>query len=641
MPLVPTTTKGTPGATGPAGPQGPQGPAGAPQTPSSATPQSIGTATAGTSTDYARGDHVHAAALADLSDVASTAPTSGQVLAWSGSEWAPATSASGPSPSSSTPASIGTAAPGTATTYARGDHVHAGDVTGLGDRFTRLPLQSAAQFASSSRDVQTAIDAHTTGDAAIVLVSPGSYPGATVTIGTGKFNFAVVGAAGQPYGGTICSLSAGRGLTVSGTATRIRVQNLQIEGLTTWSTSGAGVHRIDRCQLVGGLTVSGFAASQQLVITDCEISGVVTVPAGFLGVVLFDHCSFAAGYSIANSASAAQVIIGNSSGVTSATGVTLQGIIGGPTGAVTYYDDGAALITPALAALGATTPATNRLPYFASGSTASTTTFTAAGREIVATATSGTAGQVLTSAGGGGAPPTWTTVSGGSGLPTSQAWTVDFRPTSTGGSTLAASGWTLVGLTSSGLFADTNGNVYELLTQTGTTSVGYFYPTGQTVTSSIPWEMELDVYSSLLDGFCSIQANEGTGAGNYRWRLLYNVATGSAGSWQHQGTGGASNLSTPFDVQVNSRIIMGIQSEPRASRAFYANGQCVGLVNPSGNAAGSSGTADYPGLFVFGNTSSPATSTAISMRVYGARVLVNGRGTAPPYARNPWPPVQP
>ena len=252
----------------------------------------------------------------------------------------------------------------------------------------------------------------------------------------------------------------------------------------------------------------------------------------------------------------------------------------------------------------------------------------------------GSTGQVLTS-NGSGAAPTWTTVSGSSGLPTSQSWTVDFRPTSTSGPTLAASGWTLVGLTSSGLFADSNGNVYELLTQTGTTSVGYFFPTGQTVTAAIPWEMEYDVHSSVLDGGCSIQANEGTGAGNYRWRMFYNAGTGSSGSWQHQGTNGGSNLSTPYDVQTNSRIVMGIQSEPKASRAFFANGQCVGLVNPSGNAAGSSGSSDYPGLFVFGNTSSPAGATAITMRVYGARVLVNGRGTAPPYARHRWPPVQP
>ena len=517
--------------------------------------------------------------------------------------------------------------------------MHAGNVTGLGDRFVSLPLQSRSQFASASRDIQTAINAHTSGDAAIVLVAPGSYPGSTVTIGTGYNNFSVCGAAGTPYGGTICSLSSGRGLTVSGAATRIRLQNIQVEGLTTWATSGAGIHRIDRCQLVGGLSVSGFSAAQQLVVTDCEISGVITVPAGFLGVVLFDHCTFITGWSITNGSTAAQVVIGNSNGVATSSAYTLQGWVSNSSGVVTGYANGAAVITPALTALGATTPATNRLPYYASGSTASTTTFTAAGREIVATAASGTAGQVLTSAGGGGAPPTWTTVSGGSGLPTSQSWTVDFRPTSTSSPTLSASGFTLVGLTSAGLLTDANGNVYEQLTQTGTSSLGYFYPTGQTVTNAIPWEMEFDVWTTLLDGYCTIQANEGAGAGNYRWRLIYGTGTGSTGSWQHQGAGGLSNLSTPYDVQTSSRVIMGIQSEPRGSRAFYANGQCVGLVNPSGNATGSSGTTDYAGLFVFGNSS--ATSTAITMRVYGARVLVNGRGTAPPYARNPWPPVQP
>ena len=645
MPLIPTDIRGTPGATGPQGPQGPAGPQGdpgppgAPQTPFDGTPASVGTAAPGVSADYARGDHVHAAALADLSDVAATAPSAGQVLAWGGSEWAPATPSSGGTPSSATPQAIGTATAGTSTDYARGDHVHAGNVTGLGDRFVSLPLQSRSQFASSSRDIQTAIDAHTTGDAAIILAAPGSYPGATVTIGTGYNNVAIVGAAGTPYGGTITSLSGGRGLTVNGSATRIRVQNIQVEGLTTWATSGAGVHRIDRCQLVGGLSVSGFSAAQQLVITDCEISGAITVPAGFLGVVLFDHCTFITGWSITNGATAAQVVIGNSNGVATSSAYTLQGFVSSPSNLVTAYANGAAIITPALTALGATTPATNRLPYFASGSTASTTTFTAAGREIVATAASGTAGQVLTSAGGGGAPPTWTTVSGGSGLPTSQSWTVDFRPTSTSSPILSASGFTLVGLTSAGLFADANGNVYEQLTQTGTTSLGYFYATGQTVTNAIPWEMELDVWSTLLDGFCTIQANEGAGAGNYRWRLFYNVGGGSTGSWQHQGSGGASNLSTPFDVQTSSRVIMGMQSEPRASRAFFANGQSVGLVNPSGNATGSSGTTDYAGLFVFGNSS--PTATAITMRVYGARVLVNGRGTAPPYARNPWPPIQP
>jgi hypothetical protein len=286
--------------------------------PSSATPQPIGTAAAGTATTYSRGDHVHAAALADLSNVAATAPTSGQVLAWGGSEWAPATPAAAPAPSSATPSSIGTAAAGTATTYSRGDHVHAAAVTALSDRYQRLALQSFAEFAdATTRDIQTAIDAHTSGAAAVVLAGPGSYPGATVTITGARANFALVGPAGQPYGGTICTLSGGRGLTVGGSCIRIRVQNLQIEGLTTWNPSGAGTHRIDRCQLLGGLTLgSSWPAGTQLVITDCEIGGAVTIPAAFPGVVIFDRCSFAgATFAIAGSISPLQVSFSSCSGL--------------------------------------------------------------------------------------------------------------------------------------------------------------------------------------------------------------------------------------------------------------------------------------------------------------------------------------
>jgi hypothetical protein len=434
----------------------------------------------------------------------------------------------------------------------------------LGDRFERLPLQNRAQFAAAgTRDIQAAIDAHTSGDAAIILAAPGSYPGATVTVGTGKNNLAVIGATGQPYGGTITSLSAGRGLTVNGAAIRIRIQNLQIEGLTTWATSGAGVHRIDRCQLGGGLSVSGFGAAQQLVITDCEVSGTVTIPAGFLGVLIFDHCSFSAGYSIVNGASAAQVVVGNSSGITSATGITLQGWVSNGSGVVTGYQNG--------------------VP-----------------------------------------------IGSGSGLPTSQTWSLNFAPTSLASPTLAASGWTLSGFTSGGIQQDTAGNFYELLTPTGS---AYFYPTSLTPTSLIPWEVEFDALftGTTLDGVFGVGVNEETGG--KRWRMSYSTASGT---FQHIGAlGGASALSTPFDVQGNQRIIMGIQSAPRSSRAYFANGQCVGLVNPDGNQAAQTA----PQIYGFGNLGGAASTTPI--RVYAARVLHNARGTAPPYARIPFPPVQP
>jgi hypothetical protein len=238
----------------------------------------------------------------------------------------------------------------------------------LGDRFERLPLQSFAEFAdATTRDIQTAIDAHTSGAAAVVIAGAGSYPGATVTIGGSRANFAVCGAAGQPYGGTVTSLSGGRGLTVSGSCIRIRVQNLQIEGLTTWNPSGAGVHRIDRCQLLGGLTLgTSWPAGTQLIVTDCAISGTVTIPAGFPGIVIFDRIDFTgASFSIAGSVSALQVSFSSCSGLAT---------------------------VPSPATINAFNGIGTSVQAFFNGS-------------------QGSAGQVLTSA-GAGAAPTWQTPSG-------------------------------------------------------------------------------------------------------------------------------------------------------------------------------------------------------------------------------------
>ena len=73
--------------------------------PSSSNPVMDGTAAPGTSTDYARADHVHPSdtTKANIGDI--------------------------PSPSSSNPVMDGTAAPGTSTDYARADHVHPSDTS--------------------------------------------------------------------------------------------------------------------------------------------------------------------------------------------------------------------------------------------------------------------------------------------------------------------------------------------------------------------------------------------------------------------------------------------------------------------------------------------------------------------------------
>jgi hypothetical protein len=317
--------------------------------PSSATPQPIGAATAGTSADYARGDHVHAAALADLSDVAATAPTSGQVLAWGGSEWAPATPSAG-TPSSATPQPIGTAAAGTSTDYARGDHVHAAAVTALSDRFQRLPLQARAQFADpTTRDIQTAIDAHTSGDAAVILAAPGSYPGATVTIGTGQNNLALQGLGATSLGGTITSLSSGRGLSITGTAQRARVIGLQIEGLTTIDSSAAGaVHRFENCQLLGGLSIATPSSAGIVVIymIGCEFAGPITLTPGTTAALIIDRGIFGSSVTFTN-VSAARIQIANSAGLpgTAAT-YTLNGLISNLSGINTLYVNNTAVTVP-------------------------------------------------------------------------------------------------------------------------------------------------------------------------------------------------------------------------------------------------------------------------------------------------------
>lgn len=56
---------------------------------SSATPQALGTAAAGSSSDYSRADHVHAKpSAADIGAIAApSSPSSGQFLSWNGNAW--------------------------------------------------------------------------------------------------------------------------------------------------------------------------------------------------------------------------------------------------------------------------------------------------------------------------------------------------------------------------------------------------------------------------------------------------------------------------------------------------------------------------------------------------------------------------
>lgn len=151
--------RGADGATGATGPQGPAGPGvptggttgqvlkkasgtdydtewanesgGSSVDPYTSTPADLGTASAGSSDKYARGDHVHK--LPSASDVGAIAapvsPSAGDVLTYSSGAWTAAAPASVPIASSADPLMDGTKTSGSSTDYARADHVHPTDTS--------------------------------------------------------------------------------------------------------------------------------------------------------------------------------------------------------------------------------------------------------------------------------------------------------------------------------------------------------------------------------------------------------------------------------------------------------------------------------------------------------------------------------
>jgi hypothetical protein len=264
-----------------------------------------------------------------------------------------------------------------------------GTVVGLTDRYEELPAQTFSVFAhagtnaaSPTRDIQTALDSIPSGAAHQVLVGPGSYAGATVTIPSNLSNVAIIGPTAGDFGGTVVTLSSGRGLTIGNNATRVRVVSLQIEGLTTVSTSGAGVHRIERCQLEGGLTVGAISAT--IYVVGCTL-GNVSINAGFTGLLLIERCQFNAGATFTNGTISTRVLMSDCAGLSSApsSSAFLNGRFQLASGATLYYADGALLLKSPVSAVNSLTAAADRVAYYTSASAAAMTPLTAFGRSLI------------------------------------------------------------------------------------------------------------------------------------------------------------------------------------------------------------------------------------------------------------------
>ena len=418
--------------------------------PSNTTPQAIGTASAGTSAEYSRADHVHAAALSALSDVTAPSPATQQVLKWGGSAW---------SPSPVDPYSVGPAGSGAAYTVVQ-DAVNAADAAG-GGVVTLLPGSYAGDVSLKN---------------GVWLQGAGRFDRGSTIVGSVTANIGVSGGTrSQTLTGiadVLISVSSGTGIAVSGShpqevrvrdvyifasssATAMSISNgasdgtlislvtlegVKIQGIgsTTPLQHSAGLleirGRVDVSAATGNATAIAWSGSSLVYTTTgaLYVTGLITsasagsivatsllqATAGGAAITHTGTGSFALGqYGIVSpTPSSTTIVQGTGPVIYSPTSFAVAP--GGYVGSL--IANSIALQTrsgsSAITALQATSPSAGKLAYFTGAETASLTDITTAGREIISTASSGAAGQVLTSTGSGSAP-TWTTPSSGTGSP--------------------------------------------------------------------------------------------------------------------------------------------------------------------------------------------------------------------------------
>ena len=159
-------------------------------------------------------------------------------------------------------------------------------------------------------DIQSIHDDAAFGEGDVIFVSSGSYGGSTLSLT--KSNFAILP---PPTGiNTICELSGGRGLTISGAScTRVRVRSLQIEG-NTLINGTQGRHLFKSVTFLGTTTITN-GTSNFITFEDCEFTGAITIASSVTATIYFVRCSFG-GVAISSSlATPTQCLLSDCSGI--------------------------------------------------------------------------------------------------------------------------------------------------------------------------------------------------------------------------------------------------------------------------------------------------------------------------------------
>jgi hypothetical protein len=136
-------------------------------------------------------------------------------------------------------------------------------------------------------DIQAVHNDAAFGEGDVIFVSSGSYGGSTLSLT--KSNFSILP---PPTGiNSICELSGGRGLTISGAScTRVRVRSLQIEG-NALIDGTQGRHLFKSVTFLGTTTITN-GTSNFITFEDCEFAGAITIASSVTATIYFVRCSF-------------------------------------------------------------------------------------------------------------------------------------------------------------------------------------------------------------------------------------------------------------------------------------------------------------------------------------------------------------
>lgn len=159
-------------------------------------------------------------------------------------------------------------------------------------------------------DIQAVHDDAAFGEGDVIFVSSGSYGGSTLSLT--KSNFSILP---PPTGiNSICELSGGRGLTISGAScTRVRVRSLQIEG-NVLIDGTQGRHLFKSVTFLGTTTITNGVANF-ITFEDCEFAGAITIASSVTATIYFVRCSFG-GVAISSSlATPTQCLLSDCSGI--------------------------------------------------------------------------------------------------------------------------------------------------------------------------------------------------------------------------------------------------------------------------------------------------------------------------------------